>query len=96
MSLRFEWGKDKAAANLKKHGVSFEEASTVFSDPLAYIFDDEEHSEEEAREIIIGHSANNRLLLTCFVERAEDVIRIFSARPATKKERKDYEENANL
>ena len=94
MSLKFEWDKDKAASNLKKLGVSFEEASTVFDDPLAYIFGDEDHSADEHREIIIGHSRKRRLLLTCFIERAEDVIRIFSARPATRKERKDYEENA--
>jgi hypothetical protein len=93
MSVRFEWNKDKAAANLEKHGVSFDEASTVFDDPLAYIFDDEDHSAEEHREIIIGHSSQDRLLLTCFVERLEDVIRIFSARLATKKERQTYEEN---
>ena len=96
MSLKFEWDKDKAASNLKKHGVSFDEASTVFDDQLAYIFDDEDHSADEHREIIIGHSSQNRLLLTCFIERAEDVIRIFSARLATKKERKDYEENVSF
>jgi len=54
MSLRFEWDPEKAAANLAKHGVSFEEALTVFSDPLARIFDDEDHSSEEEREIIIA------------------------------------------
>ena len=96
MSVKFEWDKDKAASNLKKHGVSFEEASTVFDDPLAYIFDDEDHSADERREIIIGHSSQNRLLLTCFIERAENIIRIFSARLATKKERKDYEENVSF
>ena len=94
MSLRFEWGPEKAAANLAKHGVSFEEALTVFSDPLARIFDDEEHSSEEPREIIIGHSAKQRLLLVCFTDR-ETVIRLFSARQATKRERQDYEENAS-
>ncbi|OQY43747.1 MAG: hypothetical protein B6242_14145 [Anaerolineaceae bacterium 4572_78] len=95
MNLKFEWDKEKAALNLKKHNVSFEEASTVFSDPFAFIFYDEEHSTpEEWREIIIGHSHQNRLLLTCFVERIEDIIRIFSSRLATKRERKDYEEHA--
>ena len=96
MSVKFEWGEDKAASNLKKHGVSFEEASTVFDDPLAYIFGDEDHSADERREIIIGHSNQNRLLLTCFIERAENIIRIFSARLATKKEHKDYEENVSF
>jgi uncharacterized DUF497 family protein len=96
MSLRFEWNRDKAASNLDKHGVSFDEASTVFNDPLAYICDDEDHSADEHREIIIGHSSENRLLLTCFVERTENVVRIFSARLATKKERNDYEENISF
>jgi hypothetical protein len=94
--VKFERDKDKAASNLKKPGVSFEEASTVFDDPVAYIFDDEDHSADERRKIIIGHSNQNRLLLTCFIERAENIIRIFSARLATKKERKDYEENVSF
>ena len=92
MNLEFEWDKEKAASNLKKHKVTFEEAATVFADPLAAIFDDEVHSEEEQREIIVGHSEENRLLLVCFTERA-GAIRIISARRATKKERRDYEEN---
>ncbi|MBI3761083.1 MAG: BrnT family toxin [Chloroflexi bacterium] len=97
MPVRFEWDEEKAKANLKKHKVDFDEASTVFSDPLAHIFDDEEHStEDEKREIIIGHSEHNRLLLVAFVERIIDLIRIISARRATKKERKQYEEHANL
>jgi uncharacterized DUF497 family protein len=91
MDLSFEWDKEKAASNQKKHQVSFEEAATVFADPLAAIFDDEVHSDEEQREIIVGHSAKNRLLLVCFTERA-GAIRIISARRATKKERRDYEE----
>jgi len=92
MTLEFEWDEDKASSNLKKHRVTFEEAATVFADPLAAIFDDEVHSEEEQREIIIGHSGENQLLLVCFTERA-GAIRIISARHATKRERKDYEEN---
>jgi uncharacterized DUF497 family protein len=91
MSLEFEWDGDKAASNEKKHQVSFEEAATVFADPLAAIFDDEVHSEEEQREIIVGHSDKNRLLLVSFTERA-GAIRIISARQATKRERRDYEE----
>lgn len=94
MSLRFEWDPEKAAANLAKHGVSFEEALTVFSDPLARIFDDEDHSIEEEREIIIGHSTMPRLLVVCFTAR-DTAIRLFSARRATKKERQDYEESIN-
>jgi uncharacterized DUF497 family protein len=78
---------------IRKHRVSFDEASTAFDDPLAFIFDDQDHSADEQREIIIGHSINNRLLLVCFTERTPDAVRIFSARLATKRERKDYEEN---
>lgn len=92
MSLSFEWDRRKAASNLSKHGVSFEEALAVFADPLARIFDDEDHSIEEQREIIIGHSADDRLLVVCFTAQGESV-RIFSARKSTRKERKDYEEN---
>ncbi len=92
MISQFEWDKDKAITNIKKHKVRFEEAITLFSDSLARIFYDEVHSSEEVREIIIGHSVNDRLLLVWFTERA-DSIRIFSARRATKKEQRDYEEN---
>jgi uncharacterized protein len=91
MSPDFEWDEDKNAANEDKHGVTFEEASTVFADPLAAIFDDEIRSVEEHREIIVGHSVKERLLLVCFTERGE-AIRIISTRPATKRERRDYEE----
>jgi uncharacterized DUF497 family protein len=80
------------SSNESKHGVTFEEAMTVFADPLAVIFDDEEHSDEEPREIIVGHSAKGRLLLVSFTERGE-TVRIISARRATKRERKDYEES---
>ena len=92
MGVKFEWDLKKAALNLSKHGVSFEEALTVFADPLAKIFDDESHSIGEQREIVVGHSVNQNLLLVCFTAQAES-IRIFSAREATKRERKDYEEN---
>ena len=94
MALSFEWDEDKAASNESKHGVTFDEASTVFADPLAVIFDDEEHSEDEIREIIIGHSILERLLLVSFTERGANVVRIISARRATKRERKDYEEGS--
>lgn len=91
MSVRFEWDSKKAAQNLKKHGVSFDEAMTVFNDPLAKIFDDPDHSEAERREIIMGSSIRKRLLFVCFCERIEDVIRIVSARTLTSAERRDYE-----
>jgi uncharacterized DUF497 family protein len=92
--MKFQWDPKKAKTNFKKHNVSFEEAVTVFKDPLAFIFDDQEHSEEEHREIIIGVSKLSKLLLVCFVERHEDIIRIITARVATNQEKKDYEENA--
>jgi uncharacterized DUF497 family protein len=95
MQLRFEWDKRKAVANLSKHKVSFEEAQTVFYDPLACIFDDEWHSTDEPREIIIGHSNSDRLLLVCFTERNPGSVRIISARRANKRERGDYEEGRN-
>jgi uncharacterized DUF497 family protein len=90
--MEFEWDETKAASNLKKHGVSFEDAKTVFDNPLALIFDDEAHSIDEQREIIIGHSQSNQLLLVCFTERP-NAIRIISARLATRREREDYEQN---
>ena len=91
MDLRFEWDRRKAAINEAKHGVAFQEALTVFSDPLARIFDDPDHSHTEAREIIIGHSKKQRLLIICFAEQGA-AVRIISARKATRPERKGYEE----
>ena len=93
--MRFEWDPEKAASNIRKHGISFDEAVTVFKDPLAFIFDDITHSEQEHREIIIGVSTLRRMILVCFVERLEDIVRIISARPATRQEINDYEENAH-
>jgi uncharacterized DUF497 family protein len=94
MSLRFDWDPKKAETNQAKHHVSFEEAMTVFADPLARIFPDEEHSVNEWREIIIGHSARHQLILVNFTG-IDDHVRIFSARKATRRERKDYEENVS-
>lgn len=94
MSLRFEWHWRKAETNEKKHGVRFEEAATVFDDPLARIFADESNSTpEETREILIGYSSEDRLVLVIFTEPEPDLVRIISAREATRKERRDYEEN---
>ncbi len=73
--------------------LSFDEASTVFADPLAKLFYDADHSTDETREIIVGHSILSRLLLVSFTERGRDLVRIISARLATRKERRDYEEN---
>jgi hypothetical protein len=92
MDIRFEWDRRKAASNLRKHGVSFDEALTVFRDPLARIFDDEDHSMREAREIVIGHSVKERLLVISFVDRQE-AVRLVNARKATRREREDYEKS---
>jgi uncharacterized DUF497 family protein len=93
MSLAFEWDENKAKQNLKKHGVSFEEASTVLSDPLARTIQDPLHSEEEDRFVHLGQSQRRRLLVVVFTERG-DKIRIISARVATRRERKDHEEGS--
>ena len=96
MRLSFEWDQRKADANLKKHGVSFTEAKSVFGDPQASIFPDEDHSVEEEREIIVGHSMADRLVLVCFVEVEPARIRIISARCATGREQHDYEERGTF
>jgi uncharacterized DUF497 family protein len=87
----FEWDPPKAAANLQDHGVTFEEAATVFEDPLAKIHDDPDHSVSERRDIIIGHSIQGRMLLVSFADRGS-IMRLISARPVTRRERRDYEE----
>ena len=92
MSFEFEWDPKKTEENLKSHGVAFDEALTVFADPLARIFGDPDHSTDETREIIVGHSEKQRLLLVSFTERAPKV-RIISARKATRRERQDYEQH---
>jgi uncharacterized protein len=94
MSQQFGWDAAKAAVNLKKHRVGFDEALTVFANPLARIFDDPDHSATEKREIIVGHSVAQRLLVVAFMER-NDQVRIITARSATARERKTYEENTN-
>jgi uncharacterized DUF497 family protein len=91
MSLEFEWDPQKATTNLRKHSVSFKEAATVFGDPLAAIFVDDDHP-NEFREIIIGHSDRARLLVVSFSERSGRT-RVISARRTTARERRDYEEN---
>ena len=92
MPLQFEWDEPKARTNLAKHGVSFEEASTVFADLLSITIDDPAHSEAEDRFIILGHSHRQRLLVVVHNERG-DRIRLISARRANRNERKQYEEN---
>ena len=89
-TLRFEWDDRKAAANEKKHGVSFEEAKSVFVDERAKLIDDPGHSEAEDRFVILGLSSAIRLLLVCHCYREGNVIRIISARKATAKESRNY------
>ena len=89
--IRFEWHPGKAAANLKKHQVSFEEAQSVFYDEYAVQFFDEEHSSDEDRFIMLGMSVHTRLLIVCHCEREDgEVIRIISARKATRRESAFY------
>lgn len=90
--IEFEWDPDKAERNVKRHGVTFEEATTAFDDDLAHIVEDETHSFDEPRELLVGHSRRNRLLLVVFTERDAYTIRIISARLANGKERKNYEQ----
>jgi len=91
MKLKFEWDPEKAHTNRAKHRISFEEASTVFADPLFITFLDIEHSQDEERYITLGLSAHQRLLMIAHTEH-ELVIRIISARKATKSEQRFYEE----
>lgn len=88
--MRFDWDKQKAASNLAKHKVSFEEAATVFGDPLSDTFDDPDHSAEERRFLIIGHSERGKLLFVSHTDSGENV-RIISAREPTRVEREKYE-----
>ena len=91
MAPIFAWDPAKAIINIAGHEVTFEEAVTVFADPLAAIFEDEAHSEHEEREIIVGHSSRPRLLVVSFMER-RGVLRIISARLGTPGERRRHEE----
>lgn len=93
--IRFEWDPNKAKKNLDKHGVTFDEASTVFYDDHAKIDVDPDHSIGERRELIAGRSAQGRVLLVIYTERGE-AIRIIHAREADKSERREYEENILL
>ena len=91
MALEFTWDANKAASNLEKHGVSFEEASTAFGDPLSITVDDPNHSEDETRFVLVGLTFEGKLVIVVHVE-LEDSIRIISAREATRRERNDYEQ----
>lgn len=89
--LRFEWDPAKAESNLTKHGVSFEEAATVFSDESALLISDPDHAPSEDRFVLLGMSARSRVLTVCHCDRgSDDVIRLISARKAGRHEREAY------
>ena len=92
MGYEFEWDPVKGAENLRKHGVSFAEASTVFGDPLAMLMTDPDHSVDEERYLLLGRSTRRTLLVVAFAERPPRT-RLISARPATRRERRRYEED---
>lgn len=91
MPLTFEWDGKKAASNAKKHGVSFEEASTIFGDERSLTIRDPAHSQSEDRFVTVGRSHRERLLVVVHTERGDN-IRLISARPASRRERRTYEE----
>ncbi|MCX7408885.1 MAG: BrnT family toxin [Planctomycetales bacterium] len=91
MGITFEWDEEKAQINLKKHGVSFEEAGSVFASRLSLTIADPLHSDEEDRFVTLGESSSGRLLVVVSTDRGE-TVRIISARVATRRERKNYEE----
>lgn len=90
MAYVFEWDRAKASENAQKHGVTFDEASMVFGDPLALLMPDPDHSEGEERYLLLGMSSQQRLLVVAFVERPPRT-RLISARLATRRERRQYE-----
>jgi uncharacterized DUF497 family protein len=89
--VEFEWDPIKAASNLRRHGVSFEDAASVFGDPLATTIPDPDHSTEELRFVTMGTASSRGLLVVIHTDRS-DRVRIISARPATRAEKKKYEE----
>ena len=91
MALTFEWDEKKARSNARKHGISFDEGSTVFGDPLSLTIPDPSHSEVEERFVTMGSSHRGKLLVVVHTERGDN-IRIINARPANRRERKAYEE----
>ncbi len=89
--ITFEWDAEKAASNEEKHGLSFEEASTAFGDPLSITIDDPDHSEDEARHLLLGTTHTGRLVVVVHTDR-DDAVRLISARLATPRERRSYEQ----
>ena len=90
MGLKFEWDRRKAVLNIKKHGVSFEDAATAFGDPLSVTIHDPKHSDDEDRFLLLGETQDKKLVVVAHTDR-KDTIRLINARPATRQERKDYE-----
>jgi uncharacterized DUF497 family protein len=88
--INFEWDEKKSSANMRKHGISFDEARTVFGDPLSLTVRDPDHDSDEERFVTIGHSVRSRLLIVVHTVRGLN-IRLISARSATKYEKRDYE-----
>ena len=95
MDYTFDWDSEKAHSNFKKHRVSFEEASTLFRDPLARIWYDEKHAEVEDRYLAFGYSSRQQALIVSFLLRDPGRIRLISARRATRKEVRNHEKNEN-
>jgi uncharacterized DUF497 family protein len=91
--MNFEWDRDKAAFNLEHHGVTFEEAASAFADPLSSTILDPDHSDEESRFILVGEAFSGRLLVVVHTDRGES-IRLISARLATRRERRQYEQES--
>jgi uncharacterized DUF497 family protein len=90
MNMIFDWGPRKEKSNIEKHGISFQEAKTVFFDENAKLIDDPDHSENEDRFILLGLSSSFRTLIVCHCYRNDEIIRIISARKATKAEKNSY------
>ena len=96
INVLFEWDNEKARGNALKHGIGFKEAATAFHDTEAMIADDPDHSHEEERQWLIGESARGRLLVVVFTRRHGPSIRLISARPAGRHERRRYEQNRGI
>lgn len=92
--LKFNWDAEKAVRNIEKYDVTFDEASTIFTDRHAIYLDDAEHSQKEKREMVIGRAPARKRLLTCFFTRVNGVVYIISARRSTHTEQQGYEENS--
>jgi len=92
MGLKFEWERRKAVLNIKKHGMSFEDAATAFGDPLSVTIHDPKHSDDEDRFLLLGETQDKKLVVVAHTDR-KDTIRLINARPATRQEREDYEKS---